>query len=285
MARMTLMLITNDPDIALHALSAGVDRLFVDMETRGKSERQGGLDTHMAAHTPRDVEVLRSAAPGAEILVRVNPLYSGTADEIDAVTAAGADVVMLPMFRTAEEVEQFLDLVGRRARSSLLLETPQAMVRVDQILEHADRIDEIHVGLNDLHLGMDLDFMFELLSGGIVEHLSHRIRGKGVRFGFGGIARLGEGAVPAEVILGEHVRLGSEMVVLSRTFHGRAATVAELGDSLDLAVEVGRVRTCVRRFESAPAEELERNRDHLVRAVRNVVRSRREAGVKAGGAR
>ena len=36
--------------------------------------------------------------------------------------------------------------------------------------------------------------------------------------GFGGIASLGRGQVPAEMIIKEHYRLGSHMAILSRSF-------------------------------------------------------------------
>lgn len=282
MARLKLMLITNDVAIAAHAVASGVDRLFVDMETRGKEERQGHLDTHRAAHTPQDVRALRTALPEAEIMARVNPLYHGSGDEVDALIAAGADYLMLPMFRTAEEVSGFLDLVNGRAGTTLLLETPQALVRIDEILEHRARIDEIHVGLNDLHLGMGLDFMFELLAGGLIDYLARKIHGAGIRFGFGGIARVGEGMVPAELVLGEHVRLGSEMVILSRAFHNQATTLAELQASLDLAGEIRKLRTCEAEFRAVGQERLEENRARLQESVRALARQRR-ARVAAGG--
>lgn len=275
MEPMTLMMITNDPGIAAHAVASGVDRIFVDLETLGKEERQGHLDTHRAMHTPKDVRTLRQTLPDAHLLARVNPLYRGTGDEVDAVIAAGADHVMLPMFTTAEEVGAFLDLVDGRAGTTLLLETPQALTRIDDILAYHARIDEIHVGLNDLHLGMGLDFMFELVSGGIVEYVADKVLALGIRFGFGGIARVGEGAVPAELVIGEHVRLGSEMVILSRSFHGQARTVEELRDRTDLADEVRKVRASEAAFRSASAETLNQNRRHLQEAVRAVVRSRR----------
>lgn len=274
---MTLMFITNDPALAAHAVAAGVDRLFVDLETRGKQARQGHLDTHRAAHVPEDVAALRRACPEAEVMARVNPYYEGTAAEVDAVIAAGADYVMLPMFTTAWEVERFLGLVAGRAGTTLLLETPQALARIDEVLAHRARIDEVHVGLNDLHLGMGLDFMFELLSGGLVGYLAGKVRAAGVRFGFGGIARVGEGAVPAELVIGEHVRLGSEMVILSRTFHQRAGTVEELRARFDFAEAVGAVRACESAFRAAGAEVLEENRQRLEAAVRQVVQARRVA--------
>lgn len=40
----------------------------------------------------------------------------------------------------------------------------------------------------------------------------------GIKYGFGGIARVGAGELPAEMIIREHYRLGSTMAILSRSF-------------------------------------------------------------------
>ncbi len=218
-----LMYITNRPDIAQIAESAGVDRIFVDMEFIGKDERQKGLDTVKSHHTVKDVFVVKHAVERAEVLVRVNPIhdplpnYPGSAEEIEAVLTAGADIIMLPYFKTPGEVRTFLDLVGGRAKTMLLLETPEAVACVDEILA-LPGIDEIHIGLNDLSLGYGRRFMFELLADGTVEQLCFKFRRKGIRYGFGGIAAPGNGTLRSERILREHYRLGSGCVILSRSF-------------------------------------------------------------------
>lgn len=51
-----LMYITNQPEIAQIAESVGVDRIFVDLEYIGKSDRQGGMDTVQSRHTIDDVK-------------------------------------------------------------------------------------------------------------------------------------------------------------------------------------------------------------------------------------
>lgn len=40
-----LIYITNDPKTAQIAEEAGVDRIMVDLETIGKDQRQGGMNT------------------------------------------------------------------------------------------------------------------------------------------------------------------------------------------------------------------------------------------------
>lgn len=218
-----LMYITNRPEIALIAERNGVDRIFVDMEYIGKAERQGDLDTVKNHHTIRDISVLRGVLTRSELLVRVNPIHEKTADyssseeEIDAAVRAGADIIMLPFFKTVAEVERFLRIVDGRTRTMLLLETPEAVEVLDEILA-IPGIDEIHIGINDLSIGYKKRFMFELLTDGTVEQLCRRIGLKGIFYGFGGIASLGRGRVPAELIIKEHYRLGSKMAILSRSF-------------------------------------------------------------------
>jgi hypothetical protein len=218
-----LMYITNRPDIAQIAETAGVDRIFVDMEFIGKDERQKGLDTVKSRHTFLDIANIKQAVEMAEVLARINPIhdpmpdYPGSAVEIDRTIAAGADIIMLPYFKTPEEVRTFLKLVNGRARTMLLLETREAVEHVDEILS-IPGIDEIHIGINDLSLSYGKRFMFELLADGTVEQLCFKFRKKGIPFGFGGIASLGNGLLPSEYVIKEHYRLGSTCVILSRSF-------------------------------------------------------------------
>ena len=99
----------------------------------------------------------------------------------------------------------------------LLLETPEAVEIVDDLL-CLEGIDFIHVGLNDLSLGYGMKFMFELLTDGTIERLCTKFREKNIPYGFGGIASLGKGMIPAEMIIKEHYRLGSTCAILSRSF-------------------------------------------------------------------
>ena len=155
--------------------------------------------------------------------MRVNPIhdalpnYFSSEDEIDATIKAGADIIMLPFFKTVAEVERFLKIVDGRVKTCLLVETPEAALLLEEILE-LDGLDMVHLGLNDLHLALGMKFMFELLADGTVDRLSAKIKAKGIPFGFGGIATLTGGAMPGSMVLKEHYRLGSSMVIVSRSF-------------------------------------------------------------------
>lgn len=212
-----LMYITNDTDVAKIAEDAGVDRIFVDLEIIGKQERQGGMDTVQSKHSLDDIIKIKKIISKSELLVRSNPIHSGSRVEIDTIIKNGADIVMLPYFKTVEEVKLFLSYVNGRAKTMLLFETPESVEIADDILD-LDGIDELFIGLNDLSLGYKKKFMFELLADGTVEKLCLKFRLKGFKYGFGGIAAIGTGTLPAETILREHYRLGSSSVILSRSF-------------------------------------------------------------------
>jgi len=169
-----LMFITNDREIAKEAQKAGIDRIMVDLEVLGKAERQKRRDTLISCHTLEDISAMREIVEPGRLMVRINPIHDQSAREIGEVINRGADIIMLPMFKTSGEVSAFLQAVTGRAKTCLLLETAQAFVRMDEILS-LKGIDEVHIGLNDLHLSLGLDFMFELLSGGIVEYICRKL--------------------------------------------------------------------------------------------------------------
>lgn len=220
---LTLMYITNDPKTAEIAQNAGVDRIWVDMEYIGKEQRQFGMDTVKSHHTIEDIKRIRPVVTESELLVRVNPLHDATSEypdskeEIEATIQSGADVIMLPMFKTRSDAERFVEYVDGRAKVQLLLETAEAVENVDDILQ-VQGVDEIHIGLNDLHLAYNQTFMFELLCDKTVSKLCEKFRAKGIKYGFGGIARVGYGMLPAEYIIAEHYHLGSTAAILSRGF-------------------------------------------------------------------
>ncbi|WP_299744246.1 aldolase/citrate lyase family protein [uncultured Rossellomorea sp.] len=214
---LNLMYITNNPVIAKIAEKSGVDWIFLDLEINGKEERQGHLDTVISRHKISDVNKIKGALTKSKLVVRVNPIFEGSQTEIKRVIDDGADIIMLPYFKCKDEVDTFVKYVDKRAKTMLLLETPEAVENIDDIL-NVNGIDYIHIGLNDLHLGYGMKFMFELLADGTVERLCNKFKSVGIPYGFGGIAQLGKGELPAEKIITEHYRLGSSMVILSRSF-------------------------------------------------------------------
>jgi hypothetical protein len=191
---------------------------MIDLEIAGKVERQKNINSVISGHNLNNVVEMNKVLSKSKLMVRVNPISNNSKMEIDEVINAGAVAIMLPMFRTVKEVETFVKFVNGRAECHLLLETGAALARIDDIAA-CKGITSIHIGLNDLHLELKLNFMFELLSGGIIDYACSRLKKSRVKFGFGGIGRLNGGSlINPEIILREHLRLGSSQVILSRDF-------------------------------------------------------------------
>ena len=271
-----LMYITNNPSVARIAQDAGVDRIFIDMEYIGKEERQAGLDTVKSHHTIKDIENIRPVLTKSELLVRVNPIhnkteeYCSSEEEIDKAIKAGADILMLPMFKTADDVRRFVKAVDGRAKVMLLLENRQAVENLDEILS-VDGIDEIHIGLNDLHLSYGMKFMFQLLSDGTVDKLCNKFCEKNIPYGFGGIARIGYGMLPAEYVIKEHYRLGSQCAILSRAF----CNVNKINEISEIErifnIEMTNIRNTEKYAESMTEKDLESNHRTVVKLVNEIV--------------
>ena len=212
-----LMYIANEPNIAHIAERNGVDRIFVDLEVRNKAKRQKNIDSVKSHHCLDDINKIKDTLTTAELLVRSNAMYDGSQKEIDEIVSRGADIVMLPMWETVDDAKRFRDYIDGRAKVMLLLETIPAEKSLDEVLE-LDGIDEILIGLNDLHLQYKLKFLFELLANGKIDELMNKMVAKGLPCGFGGIASLDKGMISGRNILAEHYRLHSSMAILSRSF-------------------------------------------------------------------
>ena len=264
-----LMYITNRLDVALIAQKYGVERVWVDLETLGKELRQKNQDSVKSRHQISDIAQISPLLTTSQMMVRINPWNENSAAEIEAVIAAGAQVIMLPYWKTVDEVKNFLRAVGGRCQTSLLLETKEAENCLDEVL-NLPGIDEIHIGLNDLHLSYGLDFMFELLTNGTVERICKKIAAKGVPYGFGGIAQIGAGAVPAEKIILEHYRLGSTRTILSRSFCN-CDKIKDIGEiERVFADNMKKLREFEKYAAHAPIQDVEKNRQELAEAVAQV---------------
>lgn len=217
-----LLTITNLPELAVRCDHMPGMRLFVDLERNGKAARQKGHDTFISTHHLDDVARVKAVLMQSKLMVRVNPFQAGnpavSKAEVDAVLDCGADMIMLPMFTQAQELLAFASMVDGRVPIVPLLETSGALHTLDDWID-TPGLHEIFVGLNDLHLSLGCSFMFEPLLMGHVDRVAKAAKARGLRFGFGGIARMDEGVLPGRDVLAEHVRLGSRAVILSRTFN------------------------------------------------------------------
>ena len=270
-----LMYVAGDPKVVDIAQRAGVDRIWIDMEVDGKEERQHNMDTLKSHYTVEDVKRVRPLVNQSELLVRINPWGEKAKKETELSIKYGADIIMLPMWKNIQEVQAFVDAVGGRAKTMLLLETKEADQCLDDVLM-IDGIDEIHIGINDLHLSYGKHFLFEMLSDGTVDRICKKIKSKGIPYGFGGITRVGTGMLPAEKVIFEHYRIGSSLAILSRSF-----CIPEKYTDYDLLEQeffenLNKIRKTEELAKGATPEEFEKNRIDVVDCVKKIVEMKRQ---------
>jgi hypothetical protein len=219
-ADFTLTLLTADSVWVRAAVAAGVQRVGVDIERRGKRARQRSwVDARISDHRLEQLRAVAAHAGDAKVFARLNPLHAGTPSEVERAISLGAMALMLPQFRSAAEAERFVDLVAGRAEVLLLLETATALARVREIAS-VTGVDEIMVGLNDLHHDLGLRSGMELAASPLLEHVAREVRDGGVRFGFGGVSRPDAEGLPLspDLLLARHAELRSSSAWIARSF-------------------------------------------------------------------
>ncbi len=258
---MEFSLITGNLEFASAAESLGIDRILLDLETKGKAARQAGGGLFLSNHTIDLVPRMRSILSKAALVVRINPVDQESREEIDEVIGGGAHFLMLPYFHSASEVRQFVELVDGRAKTILLIETRGAVENLREILE-VEGVDELHLGLNDLTISFGRRVMLEVICDGVVDQILEVIRPRGLPFGIGGIGRLSRQDLPVnpERVLADHVRVGATRGWLGRSF--RLDMEARM-DTGELAHEVALLRESILRWRSASEAEHARNRELL----------------------
>ena len=256
--RFVLTLLTNDPELARRADAGGVNRIGLDFEQLGKAERQAQLNTWISDHQFDQLESIRSVLKNARMFVRTNPIHAGLKQEIESFIAAGAQVLMLPMFHSARNAAQFVDCIEGRAEVSLLVETPVSAMRIHDIVR-VKGIDEIHIGLNDMHLGMGLRSHFEVLVSDFMVTLSQVVRDAGIAFGFGGIGRVGDSRlpIPSDLVYAQYPLLKADRALVSRVFHHPDP------EAIDFRLEVQQFRQRMDYWKSRDERTLQAAREQL----------------------
>lgn len=236
---MKYIYITNDPKLAKYASHSGIDNIMIDLETIGKDQRQKNLDTVKSCHKLHDIKNIKKHIKNSKskIITRINPLHKKSKTEINTSIKYGTDFIMLPMFNNDDEVKKVIDMIDNRVKLILLFETPKSIINIDNILK-LKRIDEAFIGLNDLSIAFNLNFMFELLPSSLIEFMTKKFKKRKIPFGIGGVSRIGSGKLDSKLILSEHVRLGSTKVIISRSFTNKAKDLEELEEIMDFKKEI-----------------------------------------------
>ena len=247
----TLTLWTNDLERTRWADAAGVDRIGLDLETIGKSDRQRGLPTWISNHTWDDLDRLARVVRPGRLFVRLNELNPNSSDEIACAIDAGVAVIMQPNFTRRFEVEEFAQLVDGRAELVPLVERAAATEFVRDLPGLGVR--EIHIGLNDLSIDLGEHNRLAVLAMPIMDAISANAHAAGLRLGLGGLGRAYDQdlPVPSELVYAQHARLGARGALLARSFFRETMTQE------DFCAEIAAVQRRLGEWADASPEALE----------------------------
>ncbi|HTX90468.1 MAG TPA: aldolase/citrate lyase family protein [Anaerolineales bacterium] len=254
-----LLLFTIDPAVIKKACCVGIHGFIVDMEWRGKKERQANYDTQVNINTLNDLRRVR-ANTDLKVICRINGFGPATGQEVEDVIAAGADEIFLPMVRHPDEVRRTLDMIRGRCDLAILVETMDA-VRCAETLGSLP-LKRVYVGLNDLAIDRGLRNIFESVVDGTVDRIRSHFR---VPFGFGGVTLPDFGSpIPARLLIAEMARLNCRFSFLRRSFFRDI-------DGKDWEVEVPRILQACDAARHRPLAEMEEQRNEFISSVRDMV--------------
>ena len=266
------MYITKDPRLAEICDRIGIERVWIDLEWKGKELRQKNMDSVKSKHKIEDILQVKKVLKNAKLQVRINPMDDDSEMEIRRAIDAGADMLMVPMLKSESQAEAFSEIVEGRVPTILLLETKEAQ-REAEALVKGGYFDEVHVGLNDLSLAYGYSFMFQVLADGTVDRLVDVFSKYQIPYGFGGVAKIGQGALPAEMVLGEHGRLGSERVILSRSFFSMEKEMDYDMAERILQEEFEKIRSAELEIGAWNGEKYEENRKKVEEVTMDIVKA------------
>lgn len=265
----SLLLFSVDPAAIRESVRAGVDAIVVDWECGGKHDRQAGADTEINRHTLDDLRRVRAATNG-RVICRVNAPHAGSAEEVGLAIGAGADEILVPMVRSADDVVRMLELVNGRRGVGILIETEDAVRAAADLC--ALPLSRVYVGLNDLAIDRGARNIFHAVVDGTVAAVRQVCP---LPFGFGGLTRPDAGRpIPCRLLIAEMARLGTQFSFLRRSYHrdmrGR-----------DAADEVPRLLAAIREARARSAAEVERDRLELANHVDSWATSPQREGCRA----
>lgn len=257
-------MLTNDPVVAQRGDSAGIDHIGLDFETLGKRERQPEPGAWISDHETRELIPVARVLKRARLFARTNPMNPESRGEVEHLLELGVNSIMLPMFTDAAEVARFIEFVDGRAYVSLLLETAPAVVRIDEVVR-IPGIDEINIGLNDLHRAFKLKSHFEILTSDLLSMLSDKVRSHDIRFGFGTLGKVGDTGlpVPPDLVYAQYPRLGATSARLFRFFLGSQPR------QLDFEREVTLLRQRLTYWQAQGPQAWEEARKQLQQLFKN----------------
>ena len=268
---MNFILITKDIDIANFSLKNGVNFIMCDLEHIGKKNRQINFDTVLNSHTIDDVKNLSKSIESKNFIVRINPLHNNSQKEINEVLKYKPGYIMLPMFKSVKDLNFILNIIDNRSKLIPLIENPTCFMKTEDYID-LKNIGFFYFGLNDINIGMGNDFLFEALAYDLLKPYFNMLKNKKLPFGFGGMATLEGGELPGKYVFSEHIRNGSNYVILSRAFHKNSNNIKEFRKNVDIKNEISNILKYEDLLKNNE-EKLSLNNSKLKKIVKKIVNS------------
>jgi hypothetical protein len=241
-------------------IEGGADGIIVDLETRGKSDRQQGYNTQINHHSINDIVQLKETT-NSYVICRINSLNNHSKHEIDNVIAAGADEILVPMIKTESDVEHILAFIDNRIKMGILIETKEA-VNIAHYLDQY-RLSRIYVGLNDLHISRQSISIFSAFIDGTVEKIRQSINN--TPFGFAGLTIPGKGdPLAVEHITHELARLNSNFTFLRRSFFNDT-------ENKHAAIEIPRILEAFKQAKKRSTSTVQYDQQKLHQAIHSIL--------------
>jgi len=133
------------------------------------------------------------------------------------------------------------------------------------ILMSYKEIDEVYLGLNDLHKSLNLDFMFEILAYGLVDNFVFHAKKYKKSYGFGGITKLGSGKLCSDLVLAENCLHGCQLTIISRELQNLAIKSIELYNA-----EILKIQKFIKEFSCDEEQKLS-TRETIIRLVNKII--------------
>ncbi len=242
--RSLLYVPANNAKFIAKAHQRQADGIILDLEDSVPvTERDGARDTLGSA-------IASSGQNGADVLVRVNAAWEVWQQDIDAAVVAGVRALVLPKVDSPANVQERSEAIGRLEQQRglpagsiglyVLVESPGAIFRVDEIARCDDRILGVGLGAEDFAQAVGMESAQDTLAlprqltlyaaraagvipiglmGSIVDYtetqLMRQVAMNSVRFGFEGatcihpmvVPILNEAFTPSQIEVDEARRL------------------------------------------------------------------------------
>ncbi len=235
-----LLLFTTNTSFANECLSAGIDAIIIDWENQGKHERQKKYDTQINQDSYDDLITMRKAIDG-NIICRINQYTNTSNYEIQKAIEGGADEILLPMVKTVDQVEAFVNTVNNQVKCGILIETKECLNILPKLAHF--QLHRMYIGLNDLQISKGTPNLFYAFVDGTVKEIKQAL--PNAKLGLGGITHPDYGyPLLCKKLINYYVQHGMQFSFLRRSFnkivedHGIENTIKSIKAAIETAKQI-----------------------------------------------